>query len=84
VKPRKGAFTLIELLVVIAIIAILASLPCFGFAQTVSSGVACRHEGKFNIVFCDVHVEPFSLRLMFDRENDSTCSMWNRDCLSHR
>lgn len=43
-----------------------------------------RHNGKANIGFCDGHVEPISLKILFDDESDGALKLWNRDNKPHR
>jgi prepilin-type N-terminal cleavage/methylation domain-containing protein/prepilin-type processing-associated H-X9-DG protein len=59
-----------------------------GFAQTILNQDAParrrRHGGKFNMVYCDGHVELQSPKQIFDPENDNSRSLWNKDALPHR
>jgi prepilin-type N-terminal cleavage/methylation domain-containing protein/prepilin-type processing-associated H-X9-DG protein len=43
-----------------------------------------RHNGVFNVVFCDGHVEPLKLRDLFDVRRDEVMRRWNRDNLPHK
>ena len=43
-----------------------------------------RHNGRANIGFCDGHVEPLSLKILFDDESDGSLRLWNRDNKPHR
>jgi prepilin-type processing-associated H-X9-DG protein len=43
-----------------------------------------RHSGKANVVFCDGHVEPPTLKLLFEDASDTALVRWNRDHLPHR
>ncbi len=43
-----------------------------------------RHGGRFNIAFCDAHVENLKPAALFDVRQDQICKRWNRDNLPHR
>jgi len=43
-----------------------------------------RHGGRFNVVFCDGHVESIKARTLFDVSTDEALRRWNNDNLSHR
>lgn len=43
-----------------------------------------RHQGKFNILFADGHVEALSLKIIFGETNDVALARWNRDHQPHR
>jgi prepilin-type processing-associated H-X9-DG protein len=43
-----------------------------------------RHGGRFNITFCDGHVENLKPQNLFDVRRDDVLKRWNRDNLSHR
>jgi len=43
-----------------------------------------RHAGRFNIVFCDGHVENLKPQQLFNVRNDKVLQRWNRDNLPHR
>jgi hypothetical protein len=43
-----------------------------------------RHSGKWNIVFCDHHVESLGSRQLFDPMDNSVLRRWHRDGLPHR
>ena len=43
-----------------------------------------RHQGKFNVVFCDGHVESPTLKFLFADTSDAALSRWNRDHQPHR
>ena len=43
-----------------------------------------RHQRKANVVFCDGHVEPPTLKFLFENTSDAALSRWNRDHLPHR
>jgi prepilin-type processing-associated H-X9-DG protein/prepilin-type N-terminal cleavage/methylation domain-containing protein len=49
-----------------------------------TSRAAARHQGKFNILFADGHVEALSLNSIFGDTNDVALARWNRDHLPHR
>ena len=54
----------------------------------VAAGVAVvrqRHDGRWNVSFCDGHVENLSTKDLFDPAGpDSALRRWNRDNLPHR
>jgi prepilin-type processing-associated H-X9-DG protein/prepilin-type N-terminal cleavage/methylation domain-containing protein len=43
-----------------------------------------RHLGRFNILFCDGHVECVRIEDLFDIRNNEVMKRWNRDNLPHR
>lgn len=43
-----------------------------------------RHRDKANVAFCDGHVEPPTLKVLFEDTGDAALSRWNRDHLPHR
>ena len=43
-----------------------------------------RHGGRFNITFCDGHVENLKPQNLFDVRRDDVLKRWNRDNLPHR
>jgi prepilin-type N-terminal cleavage/methylation domain-containing protein/prepilin-type processing-associated H-X9-DG protein len=43
-----------------------------------------RHGGRFNITFCDGHVENLKPQSLFDVRRDDVLKRWNRDNLPHR
>jgi prepilin-type processing-associated H-X9-DG protein/prepilin-type N-terminal cleavage/methylation domain-containing protein len=43
-----------------------------------------RHNGRFNVLFCDGHVEGLKVRDLFDVGQDQVLKRWNRDNLPHR
>jgi prepilin-type processing-associated H-X9-DG protein len=47
-------------------------------------GASARHQGKLNVVFCDVHVESPTLQFLFTDTSDEALARWNRDHLPHR
>jgi len=40
-----------------------------------------RHGGRWNVVFCDAHVESLKTRSLFDPSQDTVVQRWNRDHL---
>ena len=46
--------------------------------------VSQRHNGRFNVLFCDGHVEGLKVRDLFDVGQDRVLKRWNRDNLPHR
>jgi prepilin-type N-terminal cleavage/methylation domain-containing protein/prepilin-type processing-associated H-X9-DG protein len=49
-----------------------------------SKAALIRHQGKFNVVFCDGHVESPTLQFLFADTSDAALSRWNRDHQAHR
>jgi prepilin-type N-terminal cleavage/methylation domain-containing protein/prepilin-type processing-associated H-X9-DG protein len=43
-----------------------------------------RHGGRWNVVFCDGHVENLKLKELFYIRQDQVLKRWNRDNLPHR
>lgn len=43
-----------------------------------------RHAGRANVLFCDGHVEPPTLKVLFEDTSDAALVRWNRDHLPHR
>lgn len=43
-----------------------------------------RHGGRWNVLFCDGHVENLSVAELFDVRRDEVLRRWNRDNLPHR
>jgi prepilin-type processing-associated H-X9-DG protein/prepilin-type N-terminal cleavage/methylation domain-containing protein len=43
-----------------------------------------RHNGRFNVVFCDGHVENLRPQNLFEVRNDEVLRLWNRDNQPHR
>ncbi len=43
-----------------------------------------RHGGRWNVLFCDGHVENLSVAESFDVRRDEVLRRWNRDDLPHR
>jgi prepilin-type processing-associated H-X9-DG protein len=54
-----------------------AEAPVFGWYKQ-------RHNGRFNVLFCDGHVEGLKVRDLFDLGQDRVLKRWNRDNLPHR
>jgi prepilin-type processing-associated H-X9-DG protein/prepilin-type N-terminal cleavage/methylation domain-containing protein len=54
----------------------LAYLDKFGRATA-------RHQGRVNVLFCDGHVEPPSLKFVFEDTSDAALVRWNRDHQPH-
>ena len=42
-----------------------------------------RHSGRFNILFCDGHVESPTQKVLFDDTSDAALVRWNRDHQPH-
>jgi len=49
-----------------------------------NENASLRHHGKFNVVFCDGHVESPTLPFLFTDTSDAALSRWNRDHQPHR
>ena len=49
-----------------------------------SKAASIRHQEKFNVVFCDGHVESPTLQFLFADTSDAALSRWNRDHQPHR
>ncbi len=47
-------------------------------------GIQRRHGGRWNVVFCDGHVENLRTRDLFDLRREQVARRWNNDNLSHR
>ena len=43
-----------------------------------------RHGGRWNVVFCDGHVENLKTRELYDTRQDRVLQRWNYDHLLHR
>jgi len=43
-----------------------------------------RHRGRWNVAFCDAHVEAGKIKQFFRFSDDQVVSLWNRDNLPHR
>jgi prepilin-type processing-associated H-X9-DG protein len=43
-----------------------------------------RHAGRFNVSFCDGHVENLRPAQLFDTRQDAVLKRWNRDNQPHR
>jgi prepilin-type processing-associated H-X9-DG protein/prepilin-type N-terminal cleavage/methylation domain-containing protein len=50
----------------------------------VDKAMAQRHGGRWNMVFCDGHVENGKLRQFFDWNEDNALRLWSRDNQTHR
>jgi len=46
-------------------------------------GIQKRHGGRWNVLFCDQHVESLTTKALFDLSQDSTAKWWNIDQLPH-
>ena len=55
-----------------------------GRYSAIRSAVKRRHGGRFNIVFCDGHVENLKPMELFDMTSERAMRRWNRDNLPHR
>jgi len=52
--------------------------------QTTNVAGMLRHGPKFNVLFCDGHVESPALTVLFEDTSDVALVHWNRDHLPHR
>ena len=43
-----------------------------------------RHGGRWNMVFCDGHIQHGSVRAFFDWSGDEVLKLWSRDNQAHR
>jgi prepilin-type processing-associated H-X9-DG protein/prepilin-type N-terminal cleavage/methylation domain-containing protein len=46
--------------------------------------MAKRHSGRFNVAFCDGHIESLAPKPFADPHDDNVVKRWNRDNLPHR
>ena len=46
--------------------------------------ILARHGGRWNVVFCDSHVESLTTKALFDPRQDAVLRRWNRDHQPHR
>lgn len=51
--------------------------------RAVLPGIQRRHGGRWNVVFCDGHVEHLRSGALFDIRRDEVARRWNRDNLPH-
>ena len=62
----------------------LAPVMHAGDAQAGAGFIRQRHAGKWNMAFCDAHVQSFTTKGAFDYHSDAVLQRWNRDHLPHR
>jgi prepilin-type N-terminal cleavage/methylation domain-containing protein/prepilin-type processing-associated H-X9-DG protein len=43
-----------------------------------------RHKDRWNVAYCDGHVETWQTKKLFDSKNDEVMRLWNRDNKPHR
>jgi len=55
----------------------------FAWSPDINKAVEQRHEGSYNVSFCDGHVENIDQKKLFKKE-DSTLRRWNNDNEPHR
>ena len=58
--------------------------PAFPGAKASAVGIRRRHDGRWNVVFCDGHVEGLKTKQLFDLRREDIAVRWNTDHLSHR
>lgn len=46
-------------------------------------GIQKRHGGRWNVLFCDQHIENLTTKALFDVSQDSIAQRWNIDQLPH-
>ena len=61
-----------------------STTPCLRGNPQALSAMGKRHGGRWNLVFCDGHVENLTLKALFDAYDDFVLKRWNRDHLPHR
>lgn len=62
-------------------------LTGMGFLPSIKADIELRrrrHQGKWNVVFCDGHVETLTTRQLFDARQDRVLERWNNDHQPHR
>jgi prepilin-type N-terminal cleavage/methylation domain-containing protein/prepilin-type processing-associated H-X9-DG protein len=52
--------------------------------QAILSSIQNRHQGKWNVLFCDGHVQGHKTAELFDYNSDAVLSLRNKDNLPHR
>lgn len=55
-----------------------------GNADGSQAVVRRRHNGRWNVLFCEGHVENLRLKDLFDARRNEVLQRWNRDHLPHR
>ncbi len=79
-----AAFTLIELLVLPSTIRPVQTSP-IDIDVGLGDGVYQRRHGtRFNVFFCDGHVETLRISDLFTTQSDAVPARWNNDGLPHR
>ncbi len=53
-------------------------------AKCSAVGIRRRHDGRWNVLFCDGHVEGLKTKQLFDLRQEAIAVRWNTDHLSHR
>ena len=53
-------------------------------AQVLAGVNRRRHDGRFNVVFCDAHVETLRVQDLFDPRKDQQLMRWNPDHPPHK
>ncbi len=47
------------------------------------AGIQRRHGGRWNVLFCDQHIENLTTKGLYDVSQDSIAQRWNIDQLPH-
>jgi prepilin-type N-terminal cleavage/methylation domain-containing protein/prepilin-type processing-associated H-X9-DG protein len=55
-----------------------------GWNEINGKAMVVRHGGRWNMVFCDGHLEHGKIATFFDFNNDEVLKRWNRDNIAHR
>jgi prepilin-type processing-associated H-X9-DG protein len=61
-----------------------SSYPYYAELKTWTELRNRRHGGRWNMVFCDGHVESLRTRDLYDVRRDSVLQRWNYDHMPHR
>jgi len=63
--------------------AVLQGMPLSWATPKAVQGMKQRHNGKWNVGFCDAHVESFTPAKLFNISNSVVDQRWNRDHQVH-
>lgn len=58
--------------------------PAFPGAKASAVGIRRRYDGRWNVVFCDGHIEGLKTKQLFDLRQEDIAVRWNTDHRSHR